>query len=86
VLIAVWITMTVLGLIVTGLITNDYLSAGDPRRLINPIDYNGRICGVGSGVGDKPNGYYMLDGSGIILHLTHCSPHFHSPILTGVYH
>ena len=56
--------MTVLGLIVTGLIENDNLTAGDPRRLINPIDYNGRICGVGTGVGDKPNGYYMLDGSG----------------------
>lgn len=56
--------MTVLGLIVTGLIKDDYLSAGDPRRLINAIDFNGRICGVGTGVENKPNGYYMLDGSG----------------------
>lgn len=61
--------MTVLGLIVTGLIKNDSLTAGDPRRLINPIDYNGQICGVGTGVGGKPNGYYMLDGSGIFLFL-----------------
>lgn len=57
--------MTVLGLIVTGLIKDKYLTEGDPRRLINAIDFNGRICGVGSGVEDKPNGYYMLDGSGI---------------------
>ena len=56
--------MTVLGLIVTGQIKNSYLTAGDPRRLINAVDYNGHICGVGSGVGGKPNGYYMLDGSG----------------------
>ena len=59
--------MTVLGLIVTGLIENDNLKAGDPRRLVNPIDYNGHICGVGSGVESKPNGYYMLDGSGMLF-------------------
>jgi hypothetical protein len=56
--------MTVLGLISTGLIDNSYLTAGDPRRLVNSIDYNGRICGVGNGVENKPSGYYMLDGSG----------------------
>lgn len=61
--------MTVLGLIVTGLIKDDYLSAGDPRRLINAIDFNGRICGVGSGVENKPNGYYMLDGSGTVRNI-----------------
>lgn len=65
--------MSALGLIVTGLIKSESLAAGDPRRLINPIDYNGKICGVGTGVGDKPNGYYMLDGSGT-LYLQFATP------------
>lgn len=43
---AAWAAMTLLGLIVTGAIPNDNLEPGDPRRLINGIDYDGRICGV----------------------------------------
>jgi len=80
--------MTVLGLIVTGLIENDNLTAGDPRRLINPIDYNGRICGVGTGVGDKPNGYYMLDGSGTIFisgNVGTTPPNF-PPVISNILH
>lgn len=41
-----WFAMTVLGFIVTGAIPNASLEPGDPRRLINGIDYDGRICGV----------------------------------------
>lgn len=45
-----WFAMTVLGFIVTGAIPNGSLEPGDPRRLINGIDYDGRICGVNSEV------------------------------------
>lgn len=49
-LIVAWIAMTGLGLIVIGVIPSDSLEPGDPRRLLNGIDYNHRICGVDSGV------------------------------------
>lgn len=49
-LIAAWAAMTVLGLIVTGMIPHPGLEPGNPKRLINGIDYDGRICGVGSAV------------------------------------
>ena len=45
-----WAAMTLLGLIVTGAIPNESLEPGDPRRLINGIDYDGRICGVDADV------------------------------------
>jgi hypothetical protein len=57
------VTLTAVGLVVTGAIEDDNLDKGDPRRLINAIDYDGNICGYDSGVYDKPNAYYMLDGS-----------------------
>ncbi|KAJ1388841.1 hypothetical protein B484DRAFT_1327 [Ochromonadaceae sp. CCMP2298] len=62
-IIAMWTALTLLGLIVCGVIDDDRLDAGDPRRLINSIDYEGSICGYHKGVYDKPNAYYMLDGS-----------------------
>lgn len=49
-LMAAWAAMTFLGLIVMGIIPNDYLEPGNPQRLLNGIDYDGRICGVDSGV------------------------------------
>lgn len=49
-LFAAWAAMTLLGLIVTGLIPDESLEPGDPRRLINGIDYDGRICGVDTDV------------------------------------
>lgn len=45
-----WAAMTMLGLIVTGVIPHDGLEPGNPKRLINGIDYEGRICGVGTQV------------------------------------
>lgn len=42
--------MTYIGLIVTGVIPHESLEPGEPRRLINGIDYDGRICGIDSGV------------------------------------
>lgn len=62
-LIAMWVAMTGIGLVVTGLIKDDNLDAGKPELLINSMDYDGRICGVDTGVEDKPNAYYMLDTS-----------------------
>ncbi|CAM9974400.1 unnamed protein product, partial [Ectocarpus sp. 8 AP-2014] len=49
-LFAAWAAMTMLGFIVTGLIPNDGLEPGNPKRLLNGIDYEGRICGVGTTV------------------------------------
>ena len=62
-LIACWVAMTAVGLVVTGVIESENLSKGRPELLINSMDYNARICGVDSGVTDKPYGYYMMDGS-----------------------
>lgn len=47
---AAWAAMTMLGLIVTGIIPSDGLEPGNPKRLLNGIDYEGRICGVGTTV------------------------------------
>lgn len=49
-LFAAWAAMTILGLVVTGMIPHEGLEPGNPKRLINGIDYEGRICGVGSAV------------------------------------
>lgn len=49
-LMAAWAAMTCLGLVVTGVIPHESLEPGDPRRLLNGIDYESRICGVDSGV------------------------------------
>lgn len=68
-LIASWIGMTFLGLIVIGAITDEHLKAGNPYRLTNPIDYNGRICGYHDEVKDLKVGYYMPDLTGSLLHV-----------------
>jgi len=62
-LIASWVAMTGVGLVVTGFVKDKNLPTGNPRRLINSIDYDGRICGYDEAVKDKPLGYYMLDKS-----------------------
>ena len=49
-LFAAWAAMTFLGLIVTGIIPAEGLEPGNPKRLLNGIDYEGRICGVGTEV------------------------------------
>lgn len=59
-LLASWFAMTFLGLIVTGVISSGSLEPGDPRRLINGIDYDGRICGVDTGVKVCPRDYHKL--------------------------
>lgn len=50
-----WGAMTILGLIVTGVVSHESLEPGDPRRLLNGIDYDGRICGVDSAVKVRQN-------------------------------
>ena len=41
-----WYAMTMVGFVVLGYIPNDRLPPGDPRRLINGMDYLGQICAV----------------------------------------
>ena len=62
-LIACWVAMTAIGLVVTGVIKDDNLSAGKPELLLNAMNYNGKICGVDAGLEELSNGYYMMDGS-----------------------
>jgi hypothetical protein len=57
--------MTIIGLIVLGAIKDDHLSAGNPYRLTNTIDSEGRICGFDSGVKNEGKGYYMPDMTGL---------------------
>jgi len=59
-----WIAMTIVGLIVLGAIKDDHLSAGNPYRLTNTIDYAGNICGVDKGFKDLGKGYYLPDSTG----------------------
>jgi hypothetical protein len=66
-LIAVWVIMTAVGLVALGAIESDSLKAGKIERLISPIDYDGRICGLSDAVKDKPNAYYMLSGAAICV-------------------
>lgn len=61
--------MTLLGFVACGIIKDDRFQEGDPKRLINPIDYNGYVCGDHDSVWNKPYGYYLLDGSGMHLQL-----------------
>ncbi|CAM9834935.1 unnamed protein product, partial [Hapterophycus canaliculatus] len=62
-----WAAMTFLGFIVTGLIPHDGLEPGNPKRLINGIDYEGRICGVGTHVKERDNIYYLPSGNGVCV-------------------
>lgn len=60
-LIACWVAMTVVGFVACGIIEDERLPKGDPARLLNSIDYLGRVCGSDTAVKSKPYGYYMLD-------------------------
>lgn len=59
--------MTAVGFIVCGVVQSDQLREGNPSLLTNPMDYKGRVCGVSSGVTNKPYGYYMPDTSGTVI-------------------
>ena len=62
-LVACWVAMTGVGFVACGIIEDPNLPAGNPARLINSIDYDGRICGYDTAVKNLPYGYYMLDKS-----------------------
>ena len=73
-IIAMWVSMTFIGLIVTGVIENDKLQKGDPQRLINGMDYNGKICGIDTAVtamntsiADLPKAYYLPSGAPVCI-------------------
>eukprot|EP00518_Triparma_eleuthera_P019797 CAMPEP_0197556900 /NCGR_PEP_ID=MMETSP1320-20131121/16028_1 /TAXON_ID=91990 /ORGANISM="Bolidomonas sp., Strain RCC2347" /LENGTH=121 /DNA_ID=CAMNT_0043118071 /DNA_START=13 /DNA_END=374 /DNA_ORIENTATION=- len=73
-LIACWFAMTVIGLIVTGVVENEKLPAGDPARLINGMDYNGNICGVSNvrndmnvSIKDLSKAYYLPSGAPVCI-------------------
>eukprot|EP00903_Cladosiphon_okamuranus_P019573 g18001.t1 len=66
-LFAAWAAMTLLGLVVTGMIPHEGLEPGNPKRLINGIDYEGRICGVGTEVKERENIYYLASGNGVCV-------------------
>ena len=54
-----WVAMTAVGFVATGVIEDDNLKAGNPARLLNAMDYRGRICGYSDGVKDKDVGYFF---------------------------
>ncbi|CAM9104071.1 unnamed protein product, partial [Phaeothamnion confervicola] len=66
-MVAAWGAMTIIGLIVTGVISNPNLEPGVPARLINGIDYQNRICGVDSGVKNLTVLYYLPSGDGVCI-------------------
>ena len=59
--------MTIIGLIVTGVISSPNLHKGDPYRLLNAIDYNGKICGYEGNVTVTPYGYYLPDKTAVCV-------------------
>lgn len=61
-LIGAWIAMTVVGFLTTGLLESNRIKVGNPARLTNAMDHDGRICGYDSGVASKPYGYYLPEG------------------------
>lgn len=64
-IVIIWVGLTILGFIATGVITNDSIPAGNPNRLLYATDYNGHICGTGNQA-DNPYAYYMLDGITVV--------------------
>ena len=66
-LVACWGAMTLLGFVALGWIPDERLPAGDPNRLLSPMDYNGRICGIDSAVSSKPYAYYLLDETSVCV-------------------
>lgn len=66
-LIAAWVAMSAVGLIVTGAVDSESLPQGNPMRLTNGIDYNGKICGLDSPVQDKSKAYYLPSGIAVCV-------------------
>jgi hypothetical protein len=59
-IIAMWIAMTVIG--------STSVRNGDPFRLVDPIDYQGRICGYDDSVKNEPYFYTVMTfGAGVCV-------------------
>lgn len=58
--------MTAVGFIACGVVKDSRLPAGNPARLISPVDYRGRACGFGI-MEDLKYGYYLLDGTAVCV-------------------
>lgn len=71
-IIVMWFAMTILGFVAIGIIKSDKLKPGNPARLINAMDYRGRICGYSDGVRNKDLGYFFPDSSSIIIIFINC--------------
>jgi hypothetical protein len=56
--------MTVVGWEAIGIFKSDSIPRGNPSRLIHSSDYNGKFCGVDSGVSKLKYAYYLADGAG----------------------
>jgi len=65
-LIASWICMTAVGFVACGVVKDVNLPAGNPRRLMNAVDYQGRVCGY-DGLKSKPLGYYLMDQTAVCV-------------------
>ena len=58
-LVCSWAAMTGVGLAAMGIFPSKYIRAGDPRRLVNGIDYHGNMCGITNYM--TPNGDDTID-------------------------
>ena len=63
-LIAVWVVMTVIGLVCipNSGFDSEKLHKGNPYRLINGMDYKGQICGISKDVKDLGNPRRLTTG------------------------
>ena len=66
--------MTGIGLAATGLIDSHHIKKGDPRRLVNGLDYAANICGVtnhltssGDDTLDLPKAYPLPSGFSVCV-------------------
>lgn len=73
-LIGAWAAMTGVGLAATGIIESEHIQKGDPRRLVNGMDYHGNLCGVtnyaipsGEDTIDLPKAYPMPSGFSVCI-------------------
>mmetsp|Transcript_5602 Transcript_5602/g.10068 ORF Transcript_5602/g.10068 Transcript_5602/m.10068 type:complete len:648 (+) Transcript_5602:644-2587(+) len=73
-LVSAWVAMTGVGLAATGVIESDHIKKGDPRRLVNGMDYYGNLCGVtnymtpsGEDVINLPKAYPMPSGFSVCV-------------------
>ena len=69
-----WVAMTGVGLAATGVIPSRHIKKGDPRRLVNGMDYFGNLCGItnyetanGEDTINLPKAYPMPSGFAVCV-------------------